>query len=123
MNYEITLENGNVLGLPQYSMAIAKKLENADKVNASQLSFEKKTKAVYDTVSDIIGKDKVKEIVGAFDEVDPNTIYILYMQIVREYNRPIDDFNRANLERSIEENHVDKITSIIDAAEKARGIK
>lgn len=123
MNYEITLENGNVLQLPRYSMVIAKKLENADKVNAGQQSFEKKTRAVYDIVSDIIGKDKVKENIGEFAEVDPNAVYILYMRIVREYNRPIDEFNREKLEQSLESSQVEKITSIIDAAEKARGLK
>lgn len=123
MNYEITLENGDVLELPQYSMAIAKKLENADKVNAGQQPFEKKTKAVYDIVSDIIGKDKTKEIIGTFAEVDPNAVYIMYMRIVREYNRPIDEFNREKLEQSLESHQVEKITSIIDAAEKARGLK
>lgn len=123
MNYGITLENGSVLDLPQYSMAIAKKLENADKVNAGQQPFEKKTRAVYDVVSDIIGKDKVKENIGEFAEVDPNAVYILYMQIVREYNRPIDEFNREKLEQSLESSQVEKVTSIIDAAEKARGWK
>lgn len=123
MNYEITLENGNVLELPQYSMAIAKKLENADKVNASRESFEKKTRAVYDIVSGIIGKDKAKENIGEFAEVDPNAVYILYMRIVQEYNRPIDEFNWEKLEQSLENSQVEKITSIVGAAEKARGLK
>lgn len=123
MSYEITLENGNVLELPKYSMAIAKKLENADKVNAGQQPFEKKTRVVYDIISDIIGKDKVKENIGAFDEVDPNAVYIMYMRIVQEYNRPIDEFNQEKLEQSLESNQVEKITSIIDAAEKARGLR
>lgn len=122
-SYEITLENGNMLELPKYSMNIAKKLENADNVNASQQSFERKTKAVYDTISDIIGKDKVKEIIGTFAEVDPNAVYILYMRIVREYNRPIDDFNRENLEQKMQENHVGDITAIVDAAERAKKLQ
>lgn len=123
MNYEITLEDGSVLELPQYSMEIAKKLENADKVNAGQQPFEKKTKVVYDIISSIIGSDTVKKNIGGFAEVDPNAVYILYMRIVREYNRPIDEFNREKLEQSLESNQVEKITSIIDAAEKVRGLK
>ncbi len=123
MNYGITLEDGSVIELPQYSMAIAKKLENADKVNAGQQPFEKKTRVVYDTISDIIGKDKTKEMIGEFSDVDPNAVYIMYMRIVREYNRPIDDFNKEKLEQKLEDSKAEKIVSIFDAAEKARNLR
>lgn len=123
MNYEITLEDGSALELPQYSMEIAKKLENADKVNAGQQPFEKKTRAVYDTVADIIGKDKAREILGEFVQVDPNAVYVLYMRIVREYNRPIDDFNRESLEQKLEDTKAEKIVSVLDAAEKAQRLR
>lgn len=122
-NYGITLEDGNVLELPKYSMKIAKKLEGADKANAGQQSFEQKTKTVYDTLSDIIGNEKVVDIVGAWKDIDPNDVYLLYKKVVSAYNDPLESYDRAILEERMELNHVDKVVNMINTAEKAQRLK
>lgn len=86
--YNITF-NGNQLELPQYTVATAKKIEKLETLDGD---IEFKLKSLYGFLSELFGKGKVEELLGTFNKADPSLINILYLKTVREYNRPVEEY-------------------------------
>lgn len=123
MEYRANLVNGEMIDLPAYNLTIADKLEATDSILSDIQPFRKKIKAVYDCISSIIGKEKTKELLGDFTSIDPNEVQLTYLAIVDSYNDPINSGQVENLNRKLEEANIDKITKLLDASTKVKGIK
>jgi hypothetical protein len=113
MKYTIEFKDID-LELPNYNLDIAEALEKADKVNMSESkSYREKTETLYNTISNILGKDKVIELVGKLKECDPNDIQILFLTIGHSYNKPVDDY-----QDKITEETMSKLEDMKEVAEQ-----
>jgi len=113
MKYTIEFKDID-LELPNYNLDIAEALEKADKVNMSESkSYREKTEILYNTISNILGKDKVVELVGKLKECDPNDIQILFLTIGHSYNKPVDDY-----QDKITEETMSKLEDMKEVAEQ-----
>ena len=113
MKYTIEFKDID-LELPNYNLDIAEALEKADKANMSESkSYRENTELLYNTISNILGKDKVVELVGKLKECDPNDIQILFLTIGHSYNKPVDDY-----QDKITEETMSKLEDMKEVAEQ-----
>ena len=118
MQYNINY-NDTVVTLPKYSLKIAEMLEQQDKINSSPIKFREKCKTMFTTLENIIGNEKISELIGKFEECDPNDINLLYLSVVKAYGEPLNSYNTDSVYNSLNDMQVDKLTRLIDALEKA----
>ena len=86
--YKVNFDNKDI-ELPNYSVAIAKKIDDLDKVEGD---IDTKLEALYDFIQDTIGSEKTAEVLKSFSEADPNMINILFLSIVDAYNKPFTNY-------------------------------
>ena len=119
MQYNINY-NDTVVTLPKYSLKIAEMLEQQDKINSSPIKFREKCKTMFATLENIIGNEKISELLGKFDECDPNEINLLYLSVIKAYGEPLNSYNTDSVYNSLNDMQVDKLTRLMDALEKAQ---
>ena len=125
MDYSMTV-NGMVIELPKYTFDIAEKIERQEVVNSGTSKFKDKCKSMYVTICSIIGDDKVSETIGAFNETDPNLINIMYLELIKAYNKPIEEFNQNNITDSLQNSGIEDITKLLNSLQnidKLKGLK
>ena len=125
MDYSMTV-NGMVIELPKYTFDIAEKIERQEVVNSGTSKFKDKCKSMYVTICSIIGDDKVSETIGAFNETDPNLINIMYLELIKAYNKPIEEFNQNNITDSLQNSGIEDITKLLNSLQnidKLKGFK
>ena len=125
MDYSMTV-NGMVIELPKYTFDIAEKIERQEIVNSGTSKFKDKCKSMQTTICSIIGEDKVSETIGAFNETDPNLINIMYLELMKDYNKPIEKFNQNKLTDSLQNSGVEDITNLLNSLQnidKLKGFK
>ena len=116
MKYSIEF-NSQDIDLPNYNLDIAEALEKADKANMSESkSYREKTEILYKTLSNVLGSEKVEELVGKLKECDPNDIQILFLTIGNEYNKPVDKFQEQQYEQTLHK--LDGVTDLADKLSK-----
>lgn len=121
MTYEINL-NGGTIKLPKYSFKIAEKLEEQEKMNAGNSSIIDKCGSMYELFEYIFGKEKVVEILGEFNDCDPNEINILYLDIIDAYNSPLTAKQTNQTDSKLEKigasmTKIDKVLSTLKSVE------
>ena len=119
MQYNINY-NDTVVTLPKYSLKIAEMLEQQDKINSSPIKFREKCKTMFTTLENIIGNEKISELLGKFEECDPNEINLLYLSVIKAYGEPLNSYNTDSVYNSLNDMQVDKLTRLMDALEKAQ---
>ena len=119
MQYNINY-NDTVVTLPKYSLKIAEMLEQQDKINSSPIKFREKCKTMFTTLTNIIGNEKISELLGKFEECDPNDINLLYLSVIKAYGEPLNSYNTDSVYNSLNDMQVDKLTRLMDALEKAQ---
>lgn len=119
MEYNITI-NGESYELPKYNMKIAEKLEKTELLNnkASE-SFKAKCKSMYDFCAELLGKEIVAVLIGKFEESDPNDINILYLDIVKTYNKPLEDYQQTETSEKLNGMEFDKLTELLNAVSRS----
>ena len=125
MDYSMTV-NGMVIELPKYTFDIAEKIERQEVVNSGTSKFKDKCKSMYTTICSIIGEDKVTDAIGTFNETDPNLINIMYLELIKAYNKPIEEFNQNNLTDSLQNSGIEDITKLLNSLQnidKLKGLK
>ena len=122
MEYSI-IHNGQAYDLPPYSLKIAEKLEKTELSNGSGKRFKEKCKGMYDLICELLTPDSTKEILGEFLDADPNTINIVYLEIVKQYNKPLDDYRAEKTNESLSDRNIQKLTDMLNAFEKVQNLK
>lgn len=115
--------NGEEVELPKYSFTIANRLEKQEDMNVGNASYQDKFKGMYNVVADIIGKDKIKDLIGTFLQCDPNEINILYLKVLETYNTPLTDFNMQRTNDLIDNANIESLKELLVTAEKAAELK
>ena len=122
MEYNIN-RNGESYELPKYTMKIAEKLEKAELLNnkASE-NFKNKCKSMYDFCAELLGKEIVSTLIGKFEESDPNEINILYLDIIKTYNKPLEDYQQAEASDKLNSMEFDKMTELLKAVAQSEKV-
>ena len=122
MQYTVII-NGISYDIPCYSISISEDLEKIELLNNGNQKFREKCKNMYDFICKILGKENSLEILGKFENSDPNTINITYLEIVKSYNKPLSDYNLENSEQKLSSDLVDKILELAKIVPLNEGIK
>lgn len=115
MNMYSILFEGKKIELPKYSVALALQIEDLDRVEGT---VSDKLKALYDFVESLIG-EQITELIGSFDDVDPNMLNILFLQIVNCYNKPLNDYNMKEATKIMDDPNIKKTLDTIDKVVEA----
>lgn len=121
-NYIVNINN-NDYELPNYNIDIMSKIEKIETANVSpNKSTADKLKGMYEFIGDLLGTDVVKEEIGEFAQADPNAINIVYLKIVRTYNKPLKDYNTENINSEFADYDFGKVKEITELYEKVDNI-
>jgi hypothetical protein len=77
---------------------------------------------MYNFLCDLVGKDKIEEVIGKFNDADPNNINITYLSIVREYNKPLNDYEMSEGLEQIKELNNSDIAKLGETISKLEGV-
>ena len=122
MTYTLTYNN-QMVEIPNYNFSIAELIEKQELVNASKSKFKDKCRSMYSTIEGIIGCSKIEELIGKFEDCDPNEINILYLQILKTYNEPLENYKDSDVYTRLDNFQIEKLTSLVDALDKASKMK
>jgi hypothetical protein len=121
MNYSIEM-NGTLIELPKYTISVMEKIEQLEKSSNSSASAKSKLQTMYNFLCDLVGKDKIVEVIGKFNDADSNNINITYLSIVREYNKPLNDYEMSEGLEQIKELNNSDIAKLGETISKLEGV-
>lgn len=129
MNYFIEFDNQEI-SLPQYTWEIEDKLVEADKINMSEnKTSRQKGEHLYNLECELIGEDKLKDLVGGdIKSCDPNAIQVVFIKILRAYDKPIEDVNAEREQPMLDQlgqisEYADKMSKMPEVVDKVSGAK
>ena len=105
--------------LPKKTVTIMEKLDQAITIDSSGLSLRDRYVHLHEFVKEVLGDEKAKEIFGSenLDEIDLSDLAITVRKIHEAYNKPINDFQLARMRETMSSIPMDKIASVMTAAE------
>lgn len=122
MEYTV-IYNGQSYDIPNYSIKISEKLEEIELLNRGNQKFRDKCKKMYDFIGEVLTKQVTSELIGKFEDSDPNTINILYLEIVKSYNKPLADYNESEVEKRINSDELEKMLELVKALPSIEKLK
>lgn len=129
MNYFIEFDNQEI-SLPQYTWEIEDKLVEADKINMSEnKTSRQKGEHLYNLECELLGEDKLKDLVGGdIKSCDPNAIQVVFIKILRAYDKPIEDVNAEKEQPMLDQlgqisEYADKMSKMPEVVDKVSGAK
>lgn len=119
MQYTI-IHNGTSYDIPNYTMGVSEEIEKIGQFNMADNPFKKKCQKMYDFISDKLGKENTAEVVGDFATADPNTINIVYLEIVASYNKPLEEYQNEQSHSKLDDAQIDKVTALLSALSNSK---
>lgn len=114
MNYSIIIESKSY-DLPAYSFGIAEKIEKQEILNKSNAKFREKCKSMYDFLVEVLGKTTINDLLGEFNNVEPNLLNLTYLKVISAYNNPIKEYSNENALNSLSDDKLDKLINLLNA--------
>lgn len=121
MDYTI-IENGRSYDLPKYNLKISAKMEQVEAFKTSGASVNEQLKRMYDFCGEILGKENAAEIMGKIDDADPNMINIVYLDIVRSYGRPLEEYEKDRQNEQLNGENIDKMLALLSGLKEASAL-
>lgn len=100
MQYAVK-HNGAIYILPVFTRGMKKKIDEVnEKIANPESPVDDRVDALYGFVADVLGEENVAKALGTTDpdEIDLNELNILYIRITREYDRPVREANKPELD-------------------------
>ena len=100
MQYAVK-HNGATYILPVFTRGMKKKIDEVnEKIANPESPVDDRVDALYGFVADVLGEENVAKALGTTDpdEMDLNELNILYIRITREYDRPVREANKPELD-------------------------
>lgn len=107
------IENGKSYDLPNYNLKISAKMEAVENFKSTAASASDKIRKMYDFITELVGKENAVEMIGKVDEADPNMINIVYLDIVRAYNKPLMDYEKERQAEQVNNEVFDKLEKLM----------
>ncbi len=86
---------------PVFTRGMKKKIDEVnEKIANPESPVDDRVDALYGFVADVLGEENVAKALGTTDpdEMDLNELNILYIRITREYDRPVREANKPELD-------------------------
>lgn len=99
MDYTLITNNG-AYQLPKLTLDIREKIEGLNKKIANtNIPLAERIKAQHDFIVETIGADSAKEILETdnVNDMDINELCILYINICKSYDKPVNDANKPEI--------------------------
>lgn len=107
------IENEKSYDLPQYNLKISAKMEAVEKFKTTAASASDKIRKMYGFITELVGKENAVEMIGKVDEADPNMINIVYLDIVRAYNKPLMDYEKERQAEQVNNEAFEKLEKLM----------
>ena len=118
MEYTI-IEDGKSYDLPKHSVKISNEMESIEKFKANAKSVKDQLKKMYDFCYEMLGDENAGELLGDFEDSDPNMINIVYLDIVEAYRKPIEDYEREKQSEKLNSYDIKKYLEMFKAVSEA----
>lgn len=111
--------------LPPKNIRLVEDMERAAQVDSIRgMSTREKFEEILKFIISVVGENDANNILGttSIEEVDLSMVTVVFRMIVDAYNKPIADYNSkksSDLLSSIPSDRIDKITKLMEAAERA----
>lgn len=125
MKYSIEF-NGKDYNISDYTVAVALELDKAVKVSNMEGTISDKLRCLYNTITNIMGKEACEELVGPFNSADPNVINILFLKMIHEYEKPFREYKNSENDSVLNDKDVNKLIEILNSLsnlDKLKGVK
>jgi hypothetical protein len=86
-------------------------------------SVKDKLKKKYDFIQKIIDKEAMIDLVGKFNDADPNDINIIFDMIINEYDRPYNEHTMQERMAEFEAFNTDGVKAITELSENISKIE
>lgn len=123
MEYSISY-NGIEIKLENYNVKIMNKIEELEEKNKNTKRAKDKLRNIYEFIISVSNREQIEEVIGKFDDADPNAINIIYLKIIKEYNKPLSDFNSERAKENMDKvndlniSNVETLTKFLTKIEK-----
>ena len=100
MQYTVK-HNGAPYILPVFTRGMKKKIDEVnERITNPESPVDDRVDALYGFVADVLGEENAAKALGTTDpdEMDLNELNILYIRITREYDRPVREANKPELD-------------------------
>lgn len=121
MFYTIINSNGRSFDLPKKTVSVMEALDSAVTIDKNKnMSLREKYSHLHEFVKSILGEENTKECLGSenLDDIDLSELTITVRKIYDSYEKPIEDYAVAKARQKISGLPLDKITSMVSAADK-----
>lgn len=119
MEYTIIV-NERSYDLPKKTLAVVDKLDDALKVDASNLNIRQKFEKLHRFIRDLVGDEAAKKMFGSDDitEIDLSEVTLVVKKVVDAYDKPITDYDAAKNASAFDSLPIEKIVSLGKAVDK-----
>lgn len=100
MQYKVNHNGVNCI-LPVFTRGIKKKIdETNEKLSNVEISIDDRIDSMYEFLKEAVGEENLNKALGSddLDEIDLNDLNILYLKITKEYDKPLTDFNKPEID-------------------------
>lgn len=118
--------NGRSYELPKKTVAVMEELDQALTIDSNRnLSLREKYMHLHEFVKRNIGEEKAKECLGSdnLDEIDLSDLAITVRKIHDAYDKPVSEYQTVKMRERLGAVPMDKITTMMSAAEKMGNMK
>lgn len=87
--------------LPAFTRKVKSQIDDVnEKISDMEISLDDRIEAMQDFLRNIIGEETLSKVLGSEDpdEVDLNDLNILYLKVTKEYDKPVQKFNKPVLD-------------------------
>lgn len=100
MQYKVNHNSVNCT-LPVFTRGVKKKIDEVNKkISDTEIPLDSRIDSMYEFLKETVGEGNLNKALGSDDleEIDLNDLNILYLEITKEYDKPLMDFNRPEID-------------------------
>ena len=118
MQYTVII-SGQSYDLPKKTMKVVEEMDKVAQIDTVKgISIRDKFKALFDFISNLVGKENAKAILGSdkLDEVDLSEVTLTFKKIMDAYDKPLEEYNSEKSFQRLNSLPIEKIVQLADVA-------
>lgn len=100
MQYKVE-HNGSSCILPAFTRNVKKRVDGVnERLADTGIPLDDRVSSLHEFLTETVGEETLTRMLGSadMDEIDLNDMNILYLKIAKEYDRPVADYNKPELD-------------------------
>lgn len=98
MQYMIK-HNGVSCNLPVFTRSVKRRIDEVNTRISDSAELDERINVMHDFLTETVGEENFSKMLGGnIDGVDINDMNILYLKITKEYDRPVQEFSKPELD-------------------------